>query len=120
MRVLDWSNATFFEFFYEALVISPTKGDNTRKLGKILAKLESVGTIKETKGTVDLYTLAYAATVELEDSEYELAKQLINSAEWNGKVAIRAGQMLEFIESAPTKEQYEARKSGILKLDATK
>lgn len=121
MRVLEFSVPTIFELFYEGLITSnKTSGNNTRTLGKVLSKLEAVGVVKEVVGLTELYTLSSAAIVELEDSEYELAKVLSNTVEWNGRSVVKAGKMLEFIESAPTKEQYEARKVGVIKLEESR
>lgn len=119
MRVLSFNkegqSGKYYEMLYEGLATCGTKGAETRVLGKVFNKLEREGTLKDKSL---LYELTKDETlIEVEDAEYELIKRLLDSVEWSGLGARTAGPMLEWLDSAPTKEQFEALKNGVLKVE---
>lgn len=118
MRVLAFATTRRYEMFYEGLITINTSGAETRTLGKILTKLENVGRnrVNAEGKEILLFTCEPPCVVELEDAEYTLAKSLLDKVEWSGLGAREAGALLEWMDTLPTKEQYEAQKDGVLKV----
>lgn len=119
MKVLVFSKGTetekYYEMIYEGLATCGTKGAETRTIGKVFAKLEREGVQKEKSL---LYVMkSDSADIELEDAQYDLMKRLLDGVEWSGLGARTAGPMLEWLDSAPTKEQFEAHRNGVLKVE---
>ena len=106
MRILQFNNIKRYEFFYEGLLATPSKGAEARAISRILTKLEEIGVPKSEKSL--LYTLAQDGIVKLEESQFELAKRKLNEVEWNGPAVREAGKLLEWLEEKHTEEEYKA------------
>jgi hypothetical protein len=110
MRYLDFSGSegvTRYEYLYGGLVgtgrgfEAPTE---TRILGKILDKLEAIGTpVKE--GADAAYKRKAEEGIELavalEEAEYELAKDCYAKTQWRAATARAATAILDWFHAAP-------------------
>jgi hypothetical protein len=102
MRVLKFEGPTreHYDILYEGLAATQTRGPDTRILGKVFIKLEDHGVLQE---KVPYYKLQKdSASIILEDAEYELVKKLLDTVEWNGVGAKKAGALMEWLNGLPS------------------
>jgi hypothetical protein len=102
MRTLKFKDETqeFYNILYEGLASTQSKGAETRILGKVFIKLEEHGKVLD---KVPLYRLEAneEATVILEDAEYDLVKRLLDTVEWSGLGARKAGRLMLWLDAIP-------------------
>lgn len=124
MRVLEFPSVEVYDIFFESLLSLTTKGEDTKKIGKVVKSLKKVGTPKIVNGEPHkrLMTLAENRPVEIEDDRFDAVKRLMQTVEYTGVGVELAGEMLDWLDEVPTKEKWEARqearKDGILKLES--
>lgn len=114
MKILNVTEPKQFEMLYEAL-LGKREGysiKQARVIGKVFDKMEAVGKVKETISPgVDLYTCDPPVTFELEDEEFQQAKQIFDSMTWMGVSARKAVAIADWLDEAeknaksPTKLQ---------------
>lgn len=101
MRIVDFSgnNKEKFNIMYEGLLATNTRGAETRLLSKVFIKLEEIG---ELKPNTPIYVLEEdGKKIVLEDAEYDLVLKLLDTVEWNGLGARKAGALMEWLSSIP-------------------
>lgn len=118
MRVLQFPSVEIYNILFEGLHAVELKGPYIRTLNKVITKLEEIGTPRIIKGEPHpiLYTMAENKPVMIEDAHYDLMKATLNNVDWQTKNIKLIDQMLEFVDNAPTEEEFEARKVGVLEL----
>lgn len=116
MRVFDFPSVEVYEIFFEGLLATTLKGPELRVLNKVVTKMEEIGTPKIIGGVphTTLYTLAENKPIEIEDAQYDLVKRVMNEIAWNTRNIKLVDRLLEFLDTAPTPEEYQDRKNGIL------
>jgi hypothetical protein len=96
MRTLNFAGDTkeYFNLIYEGLAATQTRGADTRILSKVFIKMEDIGTPKP---NVPLFVLEQDGIIKLEEAEFELVKKLLDTVEWNGLGARKAGQVMVWL-----------------------
>jgi hypothetical protein len=109
MRVVDFSgdNREKYNIMYEGLLATNTHGGETRLLSKVLLKMEDIGV---PKGNTFIYVLEKDGKIVLEDAEYDLVKKLLDTVEWNGVGAKKAGVLMEWLDKIPAQPALEITK----------
>lgn len=111
MKRLDFTGSEAkerYEILYEG-VTGTTRGfqapSETRVVGKILDKLEAIGTPTETPvptgGSVKSFALREnGGAVDLEDAEFNLMNECVQAVKWNTRGARRATAAVEWFQAA--------------------
>lgn len=104
MKTLKIDNEVNYEMTYEAIV-GRIRGYNiqqARVVGKILDKFEAMGKVKEivrdARGDVTLYTpISIPNTIELEDDQFNLIREVFQEAVWGGTSSRRAVEVDDWL-----------------------
>ena len=102
-----------FEILYEGALNTPRgykAPKETRLIGKVLDKLEAVGTpFKDNNRATYKLLFSKAGDVLLEDEEYSLLKEALDEIKWTGTISRKAADALEFLEASPSVKVEETK-----------
>lgn len=105
----DRKSVENYEILYQGMQGSmrPINKLETRIVSRILDKFEAFG-IPTDDGNGAKFALSKSGTVELEDSEYKLMSEILDSVSWNVKYSRRAAQGLDWFENASSTPTVDA------------
>lgn len=107
MRYLDFTRdnqhaADLYELVHGGVVSSNRGFDKleTRIIGNVMNKLEAIG-VASTEGNRAIFALTKPGIVVLEDTEFRLLLESLESVKWTIAAARRAADMFDWINTTP-------------------
>jgi hypothetical protein len=100
--IMDYKE--LYEILYDTITNTPRgfEKSEARVFGRVLSKLESIGhSIERTPKTKSFDLNDDGGIVSLEDAEYSLMMDALNSVQWNAKYVRKADSLYTWLDSAP-------------------
>lgn len=95
--------AELYEIMYDGIVGSPRGFDKSeaRIIGRVLSKLEKIGTTTEREKRKTFALKDEDHVVELEDTEFKLAIEALEAIRWTALFSRKAADMFDWLDATP-------------------